>query len=128
MRNIFFDFDFFLELQLADAVIHLYDGFRLNKQRGARRRLIMNHSAEMTAVFLLHRDDIPVIADRDQVVLQHFLNRGGTHHLLQTLTRLRFAAPQLMTDPRQLRTCAIDHVRILVDTLADAVFHRLMIG
>ncbi|MNJ79697.1 hypothetical protein D3C77_777970 [compost metagenome] len=58
----------------------------------------MYNAAKMRPVFLLDRNDIPIIAKCNNGILQHLLNRGGANHLLELLANTGFAIAKLPSD------------------------------
>ncbi|MNC16268.1 hypothetical protein D3C75_641170 [compost metagenome] len=118
---------FFLQLQLPQAVIHLHHGFRLDKQGRSRSGLVMDQAAEMAAVFLLHRNDITVIADGHQGILQHFGDGRGAHHLLQLLPDFALSRTQLGSHLPQLGAGLIQHMGIVVNAASDLVLQRFIV-
>ena len=74
------DFLRFLTGQLAQIVVQLDDGHRLDKERGTGGGLVVDHARHLRTVFRLDRDAVASAAHRDDVVLEFRRQGGGADH------------------------------------------------
>src|SRR5450755_4532807 len=75
------------DLQFAHAVVQFYHHHRLYKDRGTAGRLVVDDAAHMAATLRLDRNNIAIVADRDNRLLQRVaeFTDQGAQAILQAL-------------------------------------------
>ena len=110
------------ERQLLDVVVELDDGHRLDEERRARGRLVVDDAREARAVLLLDGDDVALVADRDNGVLEELLVLGIVEDARDALLDVRLGGVELAADAPQLDARVLAHGAVLVDRIVEQAF------
>src|SRR5690606_26459900 len=106
-------------LRLAHLVVRFDDGHGFNVQGSAAGRLIVDDPRHLTAMLLLHGNDVPAVAQSDNGLLQVPLRVRRAYQPFEVLpgpTPLRAEpGPNL----GQLRAGVVDNVALLIDAARD---------
>lgn len=107
------------ERQLLDVVVELDDGHRLDEERRARGRLVVDDAREARAVLLLDGDDVALVAHGDDGVLEEFLVLGIVEDARDALLDVRLGGVELAADAPQLDARVLAHGAVLVDGVVE---------
>ena len=110
------------ERQLLDVVVELDDGHRLDEERRARGRLVVDDAREARAVLLLDGDDVALVANRDDGVLEELLILGIVEDARDALLDVRLGGVELAADAPQLDARVLAHGAVLVDGVVEQAF------
>ena len=77
------DFLLLLSTQLHDLGVGFHNGGRLNKNRRAGGGHVMDHAADLAAVFCPDRHDVTAVSQRDDRILQEFIGGRVLYDVVQ---------------------------------------------
>ena len=113
------DFLLFQQLPFAHGVVLLDDLDRLDKERRAAGRLIVNDAVDLPLVLGTHGNHIAALALRDQRILQVGLNTAALHQSIQRAEQALLSLTQLLAHARQFAAGVIGNLGPVVDAAAD---------